>query len=375
MPELPSAYSPRPSAFLRAGLLVYLLLIVYASWYPFSGWKDVGIQALPILLAPWPRYWTVFDLVTNVVGYIPLGALTVFSLHPKVRGWLAIAMAIFCGIVVSGAMEAGQSFLPNRVPSNLDFFTNIGGAVIGALVGVRLSPVFLEPGRLYLLRQHWFTHHASRGLIVLALWPLAQIYPQAYLMGHGQIVPILSGWLSTLLATPVDLGDLLRYGATLTVEQFWLAETIITACGLTGAVLTLLCLLRKGAPKAALAAAFVGAALLIKSLASALLFSPHNAFSWLTPGATGGLLVGALMLSGLGFAQPPVQRRLAIFMLLLSLAIVNIVPANHYFTVTLQTWIQGKFLNFNGAAQFLALSWPFLALSYLIHAIVPQRYK
>ena len=33
----------------------------------------------------------------------------------------------------------------------------------------------------------------------------------------------------------------------------------------------------------------------------------------------------------------------------------------------LQTWSLGKFLNFNGAAQFLALLWPFFTLWFLFH--------
>ena len=33
----------------------------------------------------------------------------------------------------------------------------------------------------------------------------------------------------------------------------------------------------------------------------------------------------------------------------------------------MQGWTQGKFLNFNGAAQFLSLLWPFLALWFLLH--------
>jgi hypothetical protein len=46
---------------------------------------------------------------------------------------------------------------------------------------------------------------------------------------------------------------------------------------------------------------------------------------------------------------------------------VNLVPANPYFIATLQAWIQGKFLNFNGAARFLSLTWPFFALWFLLH--------
>ena len=75
-----------------------------------------------------------------------------------------------------------------------------------------------------------------------------------------------------------------------------------------------------------------------------------------------------LMLSGMVFTRPPIQRRLAVLMLLVSLLAVNSVPANPYFVATLQTWVQGKFLNFNGAAQFLSLAWPFITLWLLLRS-------
>jgi hypothetical protein len=49
-------------------------------------------------------------------------------------------------------------------------------------------------------------------------------------------------------------GQLLRPDVDLTVEQYWLSETIITACGMVGAGLTLLCLLRKPSPRGLLVA-------------------------------------------------------------------------------------------------------------------------
>jgi hypothetical protein len=60
------------------------------------------------------------------------------------------------------------------------------------------------------------------------------------------------------------------------------------------------------------------------------------------------------------------QRRLAAITIVLSLLIVNTTPLNPYFLSTLQGWVQGKFLNFNGAAQFLAVMWPFFALWFLL---------
>ncbi|RFP07950.1 MULTISPECIES: VanZ family protein [unclassified Duganella] len=356
----------KPSPFTRAALLAYVLLIVYASWFPFSGWHNQGLSPLIFLEhTTMPRYWTKFDAITNVVGYMPLGTLIVYSLYPRFKGIVAWLMATASGVLISGLMEGVQTYLPSRVSSNLDFYTNAAGCALGAVIGVLTVSRLLDRSQLQRLRQAWFAPHASQGLVLLALWPLAQMYPQSFLFGLGQLLPILSEWLSQLLDTEIDLASYVRPDAILTVEQYWLSETIITACGMVGAALTLLCLLRKPAPRGLLVAAMIGAAIVVKALATALLFSPENAFVWVTPGAEGGFLIGAIMLAGLTFAPHVAQRRLAVTTLLLSLVIVNTTPANPYFVATLQTWVQGKFLNFNGAAQFLTLLWPFFAVWFL----------
>ncbi|WP_292937255.1 VanZ family protein [Noviherbaspirillum sp.] len=363
-------HTPPPahvSTFARVGLLMYTFLIVYASLYPFSNWHSMGLPFWSFLLAPMPHYWTGFDVVTNVIGYLPFGVLVVFALHPSVRGMSAAILAVFCGMLLSGAMEAIQTFLPNRVSSNLDFLTNLAGTVLGAAAGVLLSPFFLTQSRLLQLRRDWFVPEAGRGLIVVGLWPLAQIYPQGYLFGHGQIVPILSEWLSDWLDTPVDLVAMLLRDFQLTVQEYWLAETMITAFGFTGALLTLSCVLRKQVSKAPLLLALTIVVLATKFMANALLFAPANALAWFTPGAKGGLLIGAMMVTGLAYAPPVAQRRIAAISLLLSFIVINLVPANPYFVATLQAWTQGKFLNFNGAAHFLSVFWPFLALWFLLH--------
>jgi len=359
--------SARASIFVRIALLFYGLLIVYASCYPFSGWRDNGLAPWAYFAERLPRYWTWFDVLVNMIGYVPLGALLVLGLYPFLRGLPALAVAIVGGILLAGLMEGIQTFLPSRVPSNLDLLTNAAGVVCGALLGLQARRFFLEQSRILAWRDRWFSDQASRGLIVVSLWPLAQIYPQAYLFGHGQLLPILSGWLSDWLNRPVDLTQLFWSEYSVSIEQYLLAEVTITACGLTGAVLTLLCQTRNKAPKPWLALLLVLTALATKSLANAVLFAPENAFTWLTPSAVGGLLIGTIMLIGLSMAPVIAQRRVAIVALMTGLFVLNIAPANPYFLSMLQEWVQGKFLNFNGAAQFLSLCWPFLALWFLTH--------
>jgi len=357
---------PRASPVARASLLAYLLLIVYASWFPFSGWRSSGLSPFTFVNLQPQRYWTGFDVMVNIVGYMPLGVLFVLSLYPALRGIWAVLVAAIGGILVSGTMEVVQNYLPSRVPSNLDLLTNAGGCLAGALVGACFASMLLDQSRLYRLRRRWFSPYASQGLVLVALWPLAQVYPQGYLFGNGQVLPLLSEWLSEWLDTDIDLVTLLRGDSIMSVEQYWLSETIITACGMTGAALTLLCLTRRGAPRMALILALLGTGLVVKTLASSLFFAPDNALLWVTPGAEGGFLIGLIMLAGLAFAPQVAQRRLAVVTLVLSLIVVNTIPANPYFVSTIQAWQQGKFLNFNGAAQFLGMAWPIFALWFLL---------
>lgn len=363
--------TPESSPLARIYLMLYVLLIVYASLYPMTGWHDAISPPLSYLNLTPPRYWTLFDVVTNIIAYLPLGCLVVFASYPRLQRWSALVLAILIGSLVSGSIEALQSYLPNRVPSNLDLFSNIIGTLLGALFAWWQTRAFLDHGYLHLMRKRWFVPQASRGLLSLGLWPLAQLSPQAYLFGHGQVTPVISDLLSDLIESPVDLIALAHRGKDLSVEQYWLAETIITASGLCGAVLSMLWMLRPAAPRLWLMVGLVFSCLTIKSLATALVFTPEHALLWLTPGAQGGLLIGVLMLAGLSFAPAIAQRRLAALTLLLSLVVVNLVPVNHYFNASVQAWVQGKFINFNGAAQAMALAWPFLAVWCVWH---PDQY-
>ncbi|RYF65714.1 MAG: VanZ family protein, partial [Comamonadaceae bacterium] len=107
--------------------LAYAALIVYASLYPFSEWRDQGIAPWAYLSAPWPKYWTGFDFGINVAGYVPLGflmALAVLRTRPGAGGWQAVLRAGLAGSAVSFAMETLQSYLPARIPSNVDLGLN-----------------------------------------------------------------------------------------------------------------------------------------------------------------------------------------------------------------------------------------------------------
>lgn len=354
------------SPYARVALVAYGILILYASWYPFTNWTTNNLAALPVQLREMPRYWAQFDASINVIGYIPFGALLVLALYPRWRGFSAWLIASLLGAFTSLLAESVQIMLPSRVTSLLDLITNSGGAALGAILGLVLTRWLLVPDRLHEWRNAWLQREASRDLLIVGLWPLAQIYPQAYLYGLGLVLPHLSQLISDAFEIDLDIASWLLRAWEFSPDEYLMAEAVITACGLAGACLILLSVLSRQAPHGRLSLVLIIASLGLKALASALFFKPDYAFIWLTPGARGGLLLGLLLLYGCSYAPAQIQRRLALLFLSIALLVLNLVSDNPYFLATLQGWTQGKFLNFNGAALFLSALWPFLAIWVLL---------
>ena len=99
--------------------LAFICLIIYASLYPFTDWRNQGISPLIFLTASLPKYWSGFDVAANVLGYAPLGfLLTVASLRNAHVKW-AMVLAVLGALLLSLAMETLQSYLPSRIPSNV----------------------------------------------------------------------------------------------------------------------------------------------------------------------------------------------------------------------------------------------------------------
>ena len=73
-------------------------MVVYASWFPLTGWRwpAAGVL-LGLLRLPWPRWHDAFDVVANLVGYVPLGALLALVIgHGRgdgARTWLRAVLA------------------------------------------------------------------------------------------------------------------------------------------------------------------------------------------------------------------------------------------------------------------------------------------
>lgn len=336
---------------------VYLLLIVYASLHPFSGWRHIGISPLDYLFSPWPRTASVFDVVVNVIGYVPFGFLCIAVLHPRIRRFPAFAVAVAGAAALSIALEALQNYLPTRFASNVDVLSNVGGATIGALAGLRLAPWLLHHGPFRRLRGIAFLPgtRVDIGLVLIGLWLFVQLNPITLLFGSG------------------DLRDLVvpPGGRPRAPEFFVSIEAIVSAANLVVVALLLSALI---AQRGAVRPTFLGLvafALGIKAGAFALL-TRGDPFAWLTVGAQEGLAAGLVI--GLAAVALPRTARLALAAMLVMTAtvLVNLAPANPYFTATLRLWHQGHFLNFNGLTRLVSSAWPFMVLGYLFFLAAPR---
>ncbi|MCS7100943.1 MAG: VanZ family protein [Burkholderiaceae bacterium] len=348
----------RGSPLARLACAAYALLIVYASLAPWSGWRDLGVGPFAFLWAPWPEYVTHFDVAVNVLGYLPFGALLVLALYPRLRGGAAVAVALATGALLSGAIEALQTYLPPRIASNVDWLANVGGTAFGALLGAWRADSLIDRGRLQQLRAAWFTRDGSVALVLLALWPLAQMHPLPMLFGlgaaDGALLEAARRWFVWLPA---------RMAWTST--EFILAEALVTTAGLLAAGLMAASVMTARAPRLALLAALGLAALGAKALAYGVRFGSEHALAWLTPGAVAGLLLGTLALSVAAWGPPRAVARLGLLACVTLLVAVAVIPQNPYFTAWLMQWRSGRLAHFHAATQWLASAWPFAAAAWL----------
>ena len=343
----------RESPLARILFALFAALTVYASLYPMEGWRDPGVSPFAYLNAPWPRHVTRFDIVVNVLGYVPYGFLAAVALQPRLRGVAAFVAATASALVLTLILEALQSYLPARIPSNLDLLCNLFGAALGAALAVRFAPAMLADGPVGRLRRTAFLHGGAvdLGLALMGLWLFIQLNPTTLLFGAGDLREFLGA----------------REPRGQRPEFFITIEALTAAANLTAAALLFSALAPPERPVRLQVALMIGAALVVKTAAFAILMRAEDVLAWLTPGAQVGLAIGVVV-AMLGVALPRSARLvLAALLIMEATVLVNLAPPNPYLAAMLKVWQQGHFLNFNGLTRVVSALWPFAALGYLMY--------
>ena len=353
--------SARPLALLFIGL------VVYASLYPFTGWRAQGVSTLSWLLAPWPQYWTGFDFASNFLGYMPLGFLLAVSALRSGSRRGAWGLGVGGPAALSLVVESLQTFLPMRVPSNVDFCLNAAGGALGAGMAVALDRLGAVR-RWSQFRADWFQPQAHGGLVLLALWPLALLYPLSVPFGLGQVWDRLSeGLMQWLAETPFVTW--LPDRDAFVVPLSPLAEAFCIALGLLAPLLMAYGEMRSVLRRALFMPLFFLGALGAAGLSAALTYGPAHAWAWIGP----QVVLGGSLALALGIVALALSRRLCNAVMLLclgmSLTLLNRAPDSPYFVQSLEVWEQGRFIRFHGLSQWLGWLWPFAALLFGLRAV------
>lgn len=342
----------RPVLLSRYLALAWSGLVIYATLHPFSGWHDNGVSPFAFLEGGWPRYWTTFDLVANVAVYLPLGFFLTLAFRELPWRFTAPLLACLLAAGLSCGLEAIQTWLPSRVPSNVDLACNAIGGLLGAVWA------HLTGGRLFslvdALQQRLIAPipHAELGLTLLGLWLLVPLSPETLLFGTGDLRQMLG----------------LTGAVPFQAESFVLISASVTAFNTiaVGMIVRLLCIRLRVAYM--VVPVFMLLALAINTLAAAVLVSPSDALAWATPGARLGLAVGGAFLAAV-MALPGTPRfMITALALMAGTVLVNLAPPNPYSAAALAVWRQGHFLNFNGLTRLVGTLWPFLTLPFLLLA-------
>jgi VanZ family protein len=340
------------STLARYLFVAYVLLVVYASLHPFYGWRDRGLPAFAFLTASFNRPVPAFDVVVNVLGYMPLGFLVVLASYPRLRGAAGFAFAFACSVLLSFVLESLQLYLPTRTSSNLDLLANAAGGALGAAAAFAATRPLMDAGELQRLRNELFLpgRRIDLGLVLLGLWLFSQLSPETLLFGTG------------------DLRDLFKSpsGKLYPAEVFLRVEAGVACANGLAAGLLAACLVERNQPTRGVVMLLIALALAVHSLAFGVFIGPQDFASWVTPGALYGV-AGAIALLMIAVALPrAAQLPLVGFTLLAATAIVNLAPANPYNTAAFSLWKQGQYLNFNGLTRLVSIVWPFAAMLYLV---------
>ena len=351
--------------------LIYAVLIVYASLYPFAEWRNQGIAPWAFISAAWPKYWTGFDVGINIAGYVPLGALlalsvirTRFSRHPAL-------LATLCGAMLAWSMEALQSYLPSRVPSREDWLLNSLGTFAGAGAAILLEKLGAID-RWSQVRARWFVPHARGGIVLLATWPLSLIFPAPIPLGVGQVWERVEQVFIQMLQNSAFLSWLpLQETALQPLSPA--TKMLCVALGMLIPCLLGFCIIRAIHRRIAWLSMALCAGVVVSTFSATLTWGPTHAWAWLDLPAKVGLVLGSVV--AMALVAVPWRASAAILLLALGvyLSLLNQAPESPYFAQALQLWEQGRFIRFHGLSQWLGWLWPYAAVVYVTMFLVQRN--
>jgi VanZ family protein len=328
----------------QGALAVCALLIAYASLYPFYPLRWPGEGAVAAMFTP--GYFIAFDILVNVLAYVPFGMLAChrFLEAGRTRPMLrAVALAT----ALSAAMEVSQLFVPTRVASLYDILSNAAGAWLGTLTFA--EPVYAMAVRpLREARDRVFASGlwGDAGLVLLGLWLLAQLNPALPFFGAGNI------------------GEETQR-PTFNQELFLGIGVGLSICGFG---LFVSSLMRVGAGALRMTVVLLSMALWLKFAAASVMLKPHFSAEWVSAGRVAGLLAGMAAFFPMRRLGRLTRIYLAIVLMTAGALFTKIFGSYSGIDEVLRlfSWSHGQLGGFATLTGYLHELWPFVAVVFLI---------
>lgn len=351
---------------------VYALVIIYASLYPFTGWRDQSIYPWEFLWAPFPLYWTGYDVSINLLGYIPFGfVLTLADLRINRRKERLRTYKWLLAVVLSLVLESLQTYLPSRVPSSVDFLLNCSGALIG--VGIAY---YCEKYQLMdswnRIRSRWLINDSVGPLSCLLVWPLAIIYPPSIPFLMGDIYWAIKKETYTFLG----IHPIAEITKTLHLTSVEITNIESIICVVTGLLIPIslgfsIVPAVKHRIWVVVSICGVGVGALI--LTSALTFDLSHVFSWFSIYTNLGFGLAIFFAFFILKISTKVAQYLLLLILLIHLFLPNSLSSDVYLAQSIQIWEQGKNARFIGLTQWVGLLWPYIVFILTLYRLIEKR--
>jgi VanZ family protein len=356
----------RGAALMRALALAFVVAVAFATLWPMGDWRLRASGPFAFLAGGLPRWWTWFDVLSNATAYAVLGLLLTLGFLQRATPWRAtLAVAAF-GSLLSLSLEAAQAYLPNRVPSLLDWLANSGGALAGAWLGATLNRAAQRGDRVAVpVRERWYEQGPPMGWVLLILWVAAQLVPQRLLFATGHVEPSLQRWLDGLQLP--DAPDLSRaidgwWGGAAAAGYGVAVEAAAVMCAVVAIGAIAFELVHGARRRLVLIGGIALVAFGLRSIATQMVYGPTSPFAWLTPGAQGGLVVGTALLYGLETLGARARAACGLAAAAAGFVLVNVAPQDRYFETTLAGVQAGQLVNLHGLLRAVSFVWPMLAI-------------
>jgi VanZ family protein len=328
----------------QGALVVCALLIGYASLYPFYPLRSPGEGAAAAMFTP--HYFIVFDIVLNVLAYMPFGVLACYRFCESGRAH-PVLLAIALGTALSTAMEISQLFVPTRVASIFDILSNGAGTALGALAftepaySMVVRPLGEARDRLF-VSGLW----GDAGIVLLGLWLLAQLNPALPFFGAGNIVD--------------ETGQPGLYEEVLIV--------IGVGLSICGFGLFVSSLMRVGAGPLRATVILLSIALWLKFAAASVMLKPHFSADWVSAGRVAGLVTGLLAFAPMRRLGKLTRIYLALVFMTAGALFTKIFGSYNAIEEILRffSWPYGQLGGFATLTGYMHELWPFAAIVFLI---------